>query len=156
MGLGSPAPPTLWAATTTLSLHLPSLAPCADSGAVPGEDGGWPGQGLGCGSRDLGWQQGGSEACEALGSVTWGHPWKSPPAGPHTGLLPNGVGLTKGPAAPRERPVVQDERGGAAAIRPRASLQARAKRTETGSRLLPLWKGRYYEQTVPARMRDSC
>lgn len=47
---------------------------------------GGPGQGLGCRSGDLGWLHGGaggSEACEALGSVTWGRPWKIPPAG-HT------------------------------------------------------------------------
>lgn len=54
--------------------------------------------------------------------------------------------LTKGPAAPRERPVPQGERGGTAVIRHWASLQAGAKQTETGSQLLPLWKGRRYKQ----------
>lgn len=72
-----------------LSLHLASLARGVDRGAGLGADGGRLGPGSGCGSRDSGRLQGAaedSEACGALGSVTWGQPWKIPPAAAHPGL----------------------------------------------------------------------
>jgi hypothetical protein len=48
-----------------------------------------------CSRRDLGWLHGalGSEACETLGSVTWGRPWKiPPPAGWLQNLQPGQIG----------------------------------------------------------------
>lgn len=149
-----------------LSLHLASLARGVDGGAGLGADGGRLAPGSGCGSGDSGGPQGaaeGSEACGAPGSVTWGRPWKIPPQHhtqassrlcPPCGQPVWGL-LTRDLQPPQERPVLQGERCGTAAVRHWVSLRARATRAETGSWLLPLRPSRRYKQTAPAPVRDS-